>query len=475
MTTAIAECNRRRTKTDRLRAEGIDPFPHFASPARDLISKIQQPTDPAQDELDHGHTYHLAGRVIARRKRGSTVLLELRDRTGVIRLRVRPGAISPLDCLWDIGDIIAVTGQRCDLHNGEVGLDVSSGALLAKALQINHGLSQPDHQTRRPELVLMESEEHRERFIARARVIAAIRAWMRERQFVEVETPTLQAPLSGAVARPFHTHHNALDREASLRISSELYLRRCTVGDMERVFELGRCFRNEGMSARHSPEFTMLEWSMAYSNYLDAASLIESLVRHLAATVLKAPEVTYRDARINFDAPWRRISLRDAIKEHTGSDILDARAMRSADGRLCQPGDKSWSDAVRRLYAAEVEPRLIQPSIVYDFPLETHPCAKRHSRIPRLAECFDVVVGGLEIASGGTEGNDPDEQRWRFAHQHDASSDTGDLSHGDRGYIKALEYGAPPSSGAGVGVDRLLMALLGVEDIADVSLFPPLG
>lgn len=373
---------------------------------------------------------------------------------------------------WDIGDIVEVGGQVHTDRTGGVGLNVSCGRLLAKALQIHHGLSQKGHRARRPELALMEGTSYRERFAARARVLAAVRAWMADHEFIELETPMLQSRHGGAPARPFYTHHNALDRDLSLRISSQLHLRRCTVGDLERVFELGRCFRNEGMSPRHSPEFTMLEWSMAYSDYRDSARFVELMVSHVAKKVLGTTRVTFRGSTIDLDAPWRRISFRDAVKEHTGLDAFEALDSTTSWQSPAEPSHRSRSDAVHHLYSTEVEPHLLRPSIVFDFPHDTHPCARRHPTIDGAAECFDVVVGGLEIASGGTEISDPEEQQRRFDEQRNATSHE-QLCSAELEYLTALEYGAPPSSGAGVGIDRLLMVLLGLSDILDVNLFSP--
>ncbi len=361
VTTAVADYERRRNKTDRLRAGGIDPFPTYEPSGRSLIAEVLRTAGPPSSVKPTERESWLAGRVIARRRRGSTTFLELRDRSGTIRLCVRGEAPDgdreaesdrAGDCAWDIGDIVTVTGSARRLASGEVGLDVSSGALLAKAMRIHHGLSQAEHRTRLAELALMESPDRRERTVARARIVTAIRAWMDQHDFVEVETPTLQPrSAGGGLARQFHTRHKALDRDASLRTSSELHLRRCTVGDLERVYELGRCFRNEGMSARHRPEFTMLEWSMAYSNYRDSAAQVESIVDHLAGSVLDTPEVSFRGEHIDLRAPWRRVSLRDAVHERTGIDILEEPEQSLS--RYAENGSspRSWSEAVHRLYA----------------------------------------------------------------------------------------------------------------------------
>jgi lysyl-tRNA synthetase class 2 len=307
-------------------------------------------------------------------------------------------------------------------------------------------------------------------------MVGAIRDWMKRHDFIEVETPILQALAGGAVARPFLTHHNALDREVSLRVSTELYLRRCTVGDLERVYELGKCFRNEGMSRRHSPEFTMLEWSMAYSDYQDAATLTEELVTHVAKQVLGDLRITYDGIPIDLKTPWRRVTLQEAIKDRTGLDILGSNPKELLAALGATPTrDCSWTDAVYKLYGTCVEPYLGQPTIVCDFPLDAHPCLRQHSTRWQLGESFDVVVGGLEIGSGGTELSDPDEQRLRFIEQRSDRADGHEPHPNDREYVAALEYGAPPSAGVGIGIDRLLMVLLDIDPIGEATLFATTG
>ena len=477
MTSALAENERRRAGLDAVRARGVDPFPHFDSGARRLIADIVSAHGATgnPEELQRACEYQLAGRLVARRKSGAATLLEIRDRSGTMRLRVRPEVSSAHAAegmtLWDIGDIVTVTGRPQLTHGGAVGLEVESGRLLAKALQLNHGLNHLGHRSDRPEVDLMADAEHRRRFATRAALIAGIREWLNKREFVEVETPVLQTLAGGALARPFSTHHNALDQDVSLRISAELHLRRCTVGDIERVYELGSRFRNEGISARHNPEFTMLEWSMAYSDYLDSASLLEQLVADVTQSVLGGTRVTYRGTVIDLGRPWQRTTLSDAVETSTGLDIFAATSEQLLEVLPSAPaGTASWSDAVRALYAKRVEPRLIQPTIVVDFPADTHPCMKRSTLNAQLGEGFDVVLGGMEIASGGTELCDPDEQWLRFV-EHGGSTNGREPHPKDREYVSALEYGAPPSSGAGLGIDRLLMILLDLDTIQETTIF----
>ena len=459
-----------------MRARGLDPFPHLTLPHRILIADLiasSSGTPPRARPPD----FQVAGRIIARRKRASTTNFELRDRSGTIPLCVR-NRISPDDpatrdvLAWDIGDIVCVTGH-IEVRDGKMGLDVHVGQLLTKAMQVHHGLSQDGHRVRRPELRLMSNVEHRERLTNRARLLFAMRHWLNQHHFVEVETPVLQASAGGAVARPFLTHHNALDQQMSLRISTQLYLRRCIVGDLERVYEIAKCFRNEGMSLKHSPEFTMLEWSMAYSDYRDSASLAECLITDAVVQVLRRSRFPFNGVSIDLTRPWHRLTLRDVIKDCLNVDIYEVThdaLLQVLPSRLAEP--TSWSETVHALYSTCVEPFLIQPTIVYDFPIETNPCTKRHPTDGRLGESFDIVIGGLEIGSGGSELNDPDEQRQRFAEQNDEDVDGLQQPHAlDRDYVAALNYGAPPSSGVGIGVDRLMTILFDVRSIADTSLF----
>jgi lysyl-tRNA synthetase class 2 len=487
MTTAVAENERRRLKVKRLRKLGVDPFPPLDLPRRQLIGELLY--GGAEFRCSDCHpkrSCHLAGRIVARHKKGEAILLQLRDRSGTIRLRFRPDApnengLQAEIVNWDIGDIVAVAGEL----NGDrdrLGLEIRSGQLLTKAMQLNHGLSQPGHRPRRRELELMARGDYRDRFRTRARLIASIREWLNRREFIEVETPVLQLGAGGASARPFSTRHNALGRDLTLRISTQLHLRRCGIGDLERVYELGKCFRNEGMSIKHSPEFTLLEWSMAYSDHCDSAALIEQLVSDLARSVLGDPTATRAGHTIDLERPWRRVTLREAIEEAVGLDILaadldDLTAALPATSKNGQ-GDATetdaWSDAVHLLYSRCVEANLVQPTIVYDFPLSTNPCMKRHSSgESRVGESFDIVIGGVEIASGGSEVNDPDEQWERFVEQRGGNGRE-PAAH-EREYVAALSFGAPPSSGAGLGIDRLMMLLLGCDSIGDVTLFPTLS
>lgn len=475
MTTARAESERRRAKTDRIRAQGVDPFPSFKLRDRSLVAELVARHNPTEMRagLYLEHRYRLSGRLIARRKNGGVVLLDLRDRSGTIRLIVNADADSATATIGDadIGDIVTVVGHVYVTARDKLCLEVVSGSLLAKALQLPLTKGRNPNGRRR-ELELMASAECRRLFVARATALMAVRDWMTRHDFVEVETPILQRLAGGALARPFVTHHNALNCRVSLRLSTELYLRRCSIGDMERVYELGKCFRNEGISRRHSPEFTMLEWYVAYSDYRDIAASAEQLVTHVASRVLGSLRVTYKGHVIDLEAPWRRLTLQEAIKERTGLDIFAAsqpELLAALPGSPTSSG--SWADVVQKIYGSRVEPYLIQPTIIYDCPLDMHPCMKRHAGRSELAESFDVVVGGVEISSGGTALTDPDEQWQRFEAQRRRRDGT-EPHPNDQELTTALHYGAPPAAGAGMGIDRLLMVLLDRDSIRDVTLFP---
>jgi lysyl-tRNA synthetase class 2 len=424
----------------------------------------------AGDSTEH----RLCGRLTGRRKHRDAVLLDLRDRSGAIQLRVpaAAGAGEVLDC--DIGDIVTVSGRARVTGRGTVGFDVESGSLLAKAIRRPPKPSDLGavHAGNRRELELLAREELRELFAVRAALISALRAGLARSDFIEVETPILQFLPGGALAQPFRSRYNALRREVSLRISMDLMLQRCVVGGLERVYELGKCFRNEGISRRHSPEFSLLEWATAYSDYREAAAFAEGLLAEAIRRALGTVRVAHGATEIDLEPPWRRVTLREAIRERVGVDILAAdrdELLAALPGRPAE--DLTWSSAVLALYAAHVEPTLVQPTIVYDFPLDVHPCMKRHPVQPRVGESFDIVIGGVEICSGGTALNDPEEQWERFAQQQRGDGGHEPQPH-DREYVAALEYGMPPVAGGGLGLDRLLTILLDRDTILDVMLFP---
>ncbi len=468
----------RRGKLESLRAAGVDPFPHEFDGVEPIAGvRAAHAGLSAGDETSVRH--RVAGRLAARRGQGKMAFLDLVDRSGRIQLQARVDELGTdgMDRLLglDLGDLIGVDGVAFMSRRGELSLRVEAYELLAKSLrpppEKHHGLTDVETRFRRRELDLMANDEARELFIVRARVISAVRRFLDAEGFIEVETPVLQPLYGGAAARPFTTHHNALNREFYLRIATELYLKRLIVGGLERVYELGKDFRNEGVDSTHNPEFTMLEWYEAYADYLDVAQRCERLVSSVAA------EVGY-SGEVDLSPPWRRETLPQAIVDRTGIDIMaapdrDSLAEAMHARGLPVPKDEGWPKLVDELVSKHVEPTLIEPTFLMDYPVELSPFAKRHRSVDGLVERFEAYVGGMEIANAFTELNDPDEQRRRFEEQR-ALAGAGDTEAQpyDEAFVEALEQGMPPTGGIGIGIDRLVMVLTGRRSIREVVLFP---
>jgi len=419
----------------------------------------------------------VAGRLHARRGQGKMAFLDLDDRSGRLQLQARVDELGEERMArllgLDLGDMVGVDGVVFRSRRGELSLRVEDFTVLAKSLrpppEKHHGLTDVETRFRRRELDLIANEEARELFTMRSKAVSAIRRALDEEGFLEVETPVLQPLYGGALARPFTTHFNALDRDMYLRIATELYLKRLIVGGLERVYELGKDFRNEGLSHKHNPEFTMLEWYAAYEDYTDAADRLERIV------ALAADAVGY-SGDIDFAKPWRRVTLREAILEHTQVDILanrDRESLLAAAGELLDDREASWPQLVDDLLSKHVEPTLQEPTIVMDYPVELSPFAKDHRSEPGLVERFEAFVSGMEVANAFSELNDPDEQRARFEAQarFQAEGDEETQPY-DHAYVEALEHGMPPTGGLGLGIDRLTMVLSGRHSIREVVLFP---
>ncbi len=477
----------RLAKMRRLREDGREPFAHLPLTGRRAeAAAVLAAHDPAA--LSPGehpeHPYALAGRIVGERSHGRKAFLDLRDNSGEIQLYAAADTLGDeayerlLD--YDIGDIVAVSGCLYVTQRGQVAVSVHESTLLTKALQAppdrHHGVTDAGTRHRHRELDLLGNQEARELFRVRSQTIEALRAFMASRGFIEVETPVLQSLAGGASARPFATHHNALDIEVSLRISVELYLNRCLIGGMENVYDLGKCFRNEGISYRHSPEFTMLEWLQAYADHTDVARFTEEMVAQVAREVLGTTKVQ-RDGRTLDLAVWRRTTMHEEILRVTGAEIMDSDAaaliaVLSEHGEWIDP-QASWAQAVHVIYSKIVEQTLIDPTIVFDFPVEPFPITKRHATEPRLAEHFDAVIGGVELVSGDSEVTDPVEQRERFLAQRRGRGEQAEEAHPfDEDYVRSLEYGLAPSASGGMGVDRLVMILTGRETLREVIPFP---
>ena len=405
--------------------------------------------------------------------------LDLVDRSGRIQLQARLDELGEqrMHTLLelDLGDLVGIDGVAFNSRRGELSLRVTDFELLAKSLRPppdkHHGLTDVETRFRHREADLLSSEDVRALFITRARMVSAIRRYLDAEGFIEVETPILQTLYGGAAARPFTTHHNALDRDLYLRIASELYLKRLIVGGLERVYELGRNFRNEGISHKHIPEFTMLEWYEAYADYMDVADRFEQLMRFVAA------EIGYTGP-VDFEKPWHRETLAGAIEARTGIEIRRSRDRESlADamtGRgLPVPETDTWPQLVDELVSKHVEPTLIEPTFLFDYPVEISPLAKRHRSEAGMVERFEAFVGGIEVANAFSELNDPDDQRSRFEEQRAlAASGDEETQPYDENYIQALEYGMPPTGGIGFGIDRLAMMFTAQTTIREVVLFP---
>jgi lysyl-tRNA synthetase class 2 len=471
----------RRAKLDRLREAGIEPYPH-GFPDRTEIAAVReshQGIEPGEETSDR---YRVAGRLTAKREHGKSAFLDLMDGTGALQVQAR---VDELDDAYegllalDVGDIVGVEGTVFASRRGELTVRADAWELLSKSLRPPpekfHGLEDVETRYRRRELDLMANEETRELFLTRTRVIAAVRRWLDSRGFVEVETPVLQPLYGGALARPFITHHNALDRDLYLRIATELYLKRLIVGGIDKVYELGKDFRNEGISHKHNPEFTMLEWYEAYADYNDVAEELEGLVSSVAQEVLGTTKIERDGEAIDLAPRWRRVTLRDAIRERTGIDVLEhptREQLAKAMGTEPDPRE-GWGKLVDGLLSREVEPTLIQPTFVIDYPVELSPFAKRHRSDQGLVERWEAFVGGIEISNAFTELNDPDEQRRRFEEQatEQARGDEETQPY-DEIFVESLEQGMPPTGGAGLGIDRLVMILTGAKSLREVLLFP---
>ncbi|HEV3320132.1 MAG TPA: lysine--tRNA ligase [Solirubrobacteraceae bacterium] len=473
----------RRAKAQRLRESDPEAFPYAfadAEPIRSILDAYEHLETGEETEDAH----RVAGRIAARRGSGKAAFLDLVDRTGKIQLHARVDVLGeePYQRLLslDLGDLIGVDGAMLRSRHGELTLRVDAFQILTKALRPTpdkyHGLSDVELRYRRRELDLIANEDARGLFIDRARIISAIRSHLDGEGFVEVETPVLQPLYGGALARPFTTHHNALDRDLYLRIATELYLKRLIVGGLERVYELGKDFRNEGISTKHNPEFTMVEFYEAYADYEIAAGRLEALTRAAVGAIEYAGEW-------DFAGPWRRVGFIEAIAAATGIDLQAtdrndaalAAAIRER-GLEVETEGASWAQMADDLLSKLVEPTLREPTFVFDYPVELSPFARAHRSEPGLVERWEAFAGGMEIANAFSELTDPDVQRERFeAQTRLAGQGGGEASQPyDELFVQALEQGMPPTAGVGLGVDRLVMLLMGTDSIREVVLFPAL-
>lgn len=446
-------------------------------PDRDEIQSVRAESALLDPGAEGTQVRRIAGRVMARREMGKLTFLDLVDRSGRLQLLCPADRTGEVDV--HLGDVVGAIGRLAKSRRGEPSLAVDRLELLARIRaplpDTFHGLTDVEQRYRRRYLDLLMNEETRADFILRARMVTAIRRFLDEDGFVEVETPILQPRYGGAFARPFATHHNELDQTLYLRIATELYLKRLIVGGLEKVYEIGKDFRNEGVSYKHNPEFTMLEWYEAYADYEDTMARMERLVARTAEETTGSMRVTFRGHEIDF-AHWRRIKLIDALDEHDvwSRDEAELRA-RLNQRDVDTSADKTWAQLVDHALSHFVEPALIQPTILYDYPIELSPFARATDADPAIVERFEYYVGGMELGNAFTEINDAEEQAERFALQEtEGAGGNVEAEPGDPDYVEALSYGMPPTGGLGLGIDRLAMVLSGKESIRDVILFPAL-
>jgi len=475
-------------KLQQLRAQGADPF---------TITRYDR-THTAKEVVDHfeimaGQTVAVAGRLMRKNLIGKGTFADLHDESGKIQLFVSQGVVGDEKLkqfnALDLGDIVGATGRVFKTTprrgEGEVTVEVTAYQLLAKCLRPLpekwHGLTNVETRYRQRYVDLMVNPAVRRIFRLRSRAISAMRRFLDERGFMEVETPMMQPIPGGATARPFITHHNTLDMDLFLRVAPELYLKRLTVGGFEKVYEINRNFRNEGIDTKHNPEFTMMELYWAYVDYHDIMRLTEEMIASIAQETLGTTRITYQGNEIELAPPWRRLPMLEGVREQTGLDfsevsVDEARRMAERIGVALQP-DWNWGQIVQEVFEQKVEDTLIQPTFIIDFPTDVSPLAKRKADNPKLVYRFEAFVGGqLEIANAFSELNDPLDQEERFREQarQKAAGDEEAMSY-DTDFIRALQYGLPPCGGLGIGIDRLVMLLADVDSIREVILFPQLG
>jgi lysyl-tRNA synthetase class 2 len=442
-------------------------------PGRVEIASVRAEAEPLEAGEEAAGACRIAGRVMARRDMGKLVFLDLVDRSGRLQLLCAAERTGPVDV--DLGDVVGAEGRPAKTRRGEPSLAVDELTLLAKSKRplpdTFHGVQDTETRYRQRYLDLLVNQASRRDAELRTRMVTSIRRRLDEAGFIEVETPILQPRYGGGFAEPFVTHYNHLDQDYFLRIADELYLKRLIVGGLDKVYEIGKDFRNEGISYKHAPEFTMLEWYEAYADYRDTMERIETLVPAVAAEVLGTTRVTFRGYDVDLAAPWTRVKFVDAL-EAEGLWTRDEDELRARlDERNVDTGaDRTWAQLVDHALSSFVEPALVEPTILHDYPVELSPFARATDEDPSIVERFEYFVGGMELGNAFSEINDPDEQAARFAEQ---SAEAGGEKD-DPDYVEALAYGMPPTGGLGLGIDRLAMVLTGRESIRDVILFPAL-
>jgi len=477
-----SEHENRISKVQQLRDSGIEPWPY----RKNVNSTCAQVHEEFQEGSEKN--YMVAGRVMTSRLHGKTGFATIQDRTGKLQVYVRKDKVGEekfelFESKVDLGDIVWFSGPAFKTKTGEVTIKVQDLILLSKCLhplpEKFHGLSDIETKYRQRYLDLISDPESREKFKARSKTVSTIRSFLEDQDYIEVETPMLHPIPGGAAARPFITHHNTLDSDFYLRIAPELYLKRLVVGGFGRVYELNRNFRNEGVSTKHNPEFTMLEFYTAHEDYHFAADITEALIKKSVEVACEQPVVLFGEHKIDFSKPFKRISMRDAVLEY-GNYKEEDLSEKNIDKALAQHNieldkDATWGHKLLVLFEELVEPKLIQPTFIMDFPVSVSPLAKRDPENPEIASRWELFVAGMELANAFNELNDPFDQAQRFKEQAKAhESGDQEAHHYDADYILALEHALPPTVGVGIGIDRLVMLLTNTTSIKDVILFPTL-
>ncbi|NYE09345.1 lysyl-tRNA synthetase class 2 [Bacillus niacini] len=477
----------RREKMNTMRDNGLDPFGKRFERSHSIVELVEQYGELEKEDLETKNVeVTIAGRMMTKRGKGKAGFANIQDLTGQIQVYVRVDAIGAeayeVFDSSDLGDIIGVTGTLFKTKVGELSVKVQNYTFLTKALRPLpdkfHGLKDVEQRYRQRYLDLIVSQESRETFITRSKIIQAMRRYLDDNGYLEVETPMMHSIAGGASARPFITHHNALDMELYMRIAIELHLKRLIVGGLEKVYEIGRVFRNEGVSTRHNPEFTMIELYEAYADYQDIMSLTENLIAHIAQEVLGTTTVQYGEYEVNLKPEWKRLHMVDAIKEYTGVDFWKEMSVEEARALAKEHGVEItehmlYGHIVNEFFEQKVEEKLIQPTFIYGHPVEISPLAKKNEEDPRFTDRFELFIVAREHANAFTELNDPIDQRERFEAQLKEREQGNDEAHEmDEDFVEALEYGMPPTGGLGIGIDRLVMLLTNSPSIRDVLLFP---